>query len=124
MPVIKVNDQQYSLRPGPNRLGAGAGVDVMVDDDSTVGVQAIVDVSKDSQAVIRPAGEKSVRVNGVALVDPTPLMHGDKVEIGGRELVYTDDSKAGATQYVSASEVAALAAKRTGPPRATAATGG
>ena len=32
MPVIKVNDQQFSLRPGPNRLGAGEDVDVAVAD--------------------------------------------------------------------------------------------
>lgn len=124
MPVIKVNDQQFSLRPGPNRLGAGEGVDVTVADNAALGVQAIVDVAGDSQAVIRRAGDGSVRVNGIPLVDPTPLIHGDRVEIGGREVFYTDDAKAGATQYVSASDVAAMAAKRSGPARATAATGG
>lgn len=125
MPVIKVNDQQFSLRPGPNRLGAGDGVDVAVGSDAGLGIQAIVEVAGDSQAVIRRADDAAaVRVNGVPLVDPTPLMHGDKVEIAGRELFYTDDSKAGATQYVSANDVAAMAAKRAGPARATAATGG
>lgn len=124
MPVIKVNDQQFALRPGTNRLGAGDGVDVMVSDNSAVGVQAIVEVAGDSQAVIRRAGNGAVRVNGVALVDPTPLMHGDRLEIDGREVFYTDDTKAGATQYVSSSDVAEMAAKRSGPARATAATGG
>ncbi|HVX40590.1 MAG TPA: FHA domain-containing protein, partial [Gemmatimonadaceae bacterium] len=123
MPVIKVNDQQYSLRPGQNRLGAGADADVHVADDAALGVQAIVDVMNDQQAVIRRAGDgAAVRVNGVLLVDPTPLMHGDKVEIGGRELLYADDTKAGATQYVSSDEIAAMARKRSGPARATAAT--
>lgn len=125
MPVIKVNDQQYALRPGQNRLGAGANADVHVADDAALGVQAIVDVANDQQAVIRRASDgAAVRVNGVLLVDPTPLMHGDKVEIGGRELLYSDDTKAGATQYVSSDEIAAMAQKRSGPARATAATGG
>lgn len=125
MPVIKVNDQQFSLRPGPNRLGSGDGVDVAVADDSGLGVQAIVDVAGDSQAVIRRAGDAAaVRVNGVPLVDPTPLIHGDRLEIGGREAFYTDDTKAGATRFVSSDDVAAMAAKRSGPARATAATGG
>ena len=71
MPVIKVNDQQFSLSPGPNRLGAGDGVDVTEGSDSGHGVQAIVDVAGDSQAVIRRAGDAAaVRVNGVPLVDP------------------------------------------------------
>ena len=125
MPVIKVNDQQYTLRPGENRLGAGADADVHVDSDPAIGVQAIVNVASGTRVVIRRAKDGSaVRVNGVALVQPTPLMHGDKVEIAGKELLYSDDTKAGTTQYVSASDMAALAKKRTGPPRATADTGG
>jgi pSer/pThr/pTyr-binding forkhead associated (FHA) protein len=125
MPVIKVNDQQFSLRPGPNRLGAGQDVDVAVADNVGLGVQAIVDVAGDSKAVIRRAGDaSSVRVNGIPLVDPTPLMHGDRVEIGGREVFYTDDTKSGSTQFVSTGGVAEMVAKRTGPARATAATGG
>jgi len=124
MPVIKVNDQQYALRRGANRVGAGDDADVRVGTDGALGIQAIVDVGSDEQVVIRRAGAAAVRVNGVPLVDPTPLMHGDKVEIAGRELLYSDDSKAGTTQYISASEVAAIASKRAGPARATAATGG
>jgi pSer/pThr/pTyr-binding forkhead associated (FHA) protein len=129
MPVIKVNDLQYALRPGQNRLGDGVDADVRVDGgaEASLGVQAIVDVAGagNDQAVIRRAAAGSaVRVNGVPLVDPTPLMHGDKVEIAGHELLYSDDSKAGATQYVSSGDVAALAQKRAGPVRATASTGG
>jgi pSer/pThr/pTyr-binding forkhead associated (FHA) protein len=124
MPVIKVNDQQFSLRPGPNRLGAGEGVDVAVGDRSELGVQAIVEVAGDSSAVIRRAGEAAVRVNGIPLVDPTPLMHGDRLEIAGREAFYTDDAKAGSTRFVSATDAADAAAKRAGPARATADTGG
>ena len=103
MPVFTVNDQHYALRPGQNRLGAGAGADVAISDDDSLGVQAIVDVREAAHPVIRRAKPTAaVRVNGVELLDPTPLIHGDKVEIGGRELLYTDDSKTGATQVISA----------------------
>lgn len=125
MPVIMVNDQQYTLRPGPNRLGGGADADVRVADNDSLGVQAIVDVAGNQQAVIRRYSLRAtVRVNGVPLVEPTPLIHGDKVEIAGQEMFYSDDTKAGATSYVSSADVAALAQKRSGPARATAATGG
>jgi pSer/pThr/pTyr-binding forkhead associated (FHA) protein len=125
MPVIKVDNQQYSLRPGANRLGAGDDADVRVAGDAALGVQAIVELSANAQAVIRRAGQAaSVRVNGIALVDPTPLIHGDKVEIAGKELLYADDAKAGNTAFVSAAEIAAIAQKRAGPARATTATGG
>ena len=127
MPVIKINDQQFSLRRGPNRLGGGADADVCVDDDATLGVQAIVEVASDDAAVIRRAEGASrpiVRVNGIPLVDPTPLMHGDKVEIAGTELLYAEDAKGGATQYVSVAAIAAMAQQRPGSGRATTATGG
>ena len=65
-----------------------------------------------------------MRVNGIVLGDPTPLIHGDKVEIAGRELQYADDTKVGATQFVSAAAIAAMAQRRPGGGRATAATGG
>ena len=125
MPVIQVNDKQHSLKPGQTRVGAGPGVDVAVSDDPALGLQAILELGGNNSVVIRPASENAaIRVNGVPLADPTPLMHGDKVEIGGKEILFSDDKKVGATQFVSASDVAAIAAKRSGPARATAATGG
>jgi pSer/pThr/pTyr-binding forkhead associated (FHA) protein len=124
MPVIKVNDQQYPLHIGQNRLGVGADADVRVDGDAALGVQATIEVGADDQAVIRKTSNGGgVKVNGIALVDPTPLMHGDKVDVAGHEMLYFDDKKVGATQFVSANDLAA-AAKRGGPARATAATGG
>jgi pSer/pThr/pTyr-binding forkhead associated (FHA) protein len=125
MPVIKVNDQQFSLRPGPNRLGAGADADVSVVENASLGVQAIVEVRTNAHAVIHRVNRPNVvvRVNGVPLVEPTPLIHGDKVEIAGHEMFFADDSKVGVTQHISAAEVAA-AAKRPGSARATASTGG
>jgi pSer/pThr/pTyr-binding forkhead associated (FHA) protein len=110
MPVITVNDQHYALRPGQNRLGGGAGADVRVSDDESLGVQAIVDVREAAHPVIRRAmPSAAVRVNGVELVDPTPLIHGDKLEIGGNELLFSDDTKTGATRVSRASDFASLA---------------
>jgi pSer/pThr/pTyr-binding forkhead associated (FHA) protein len=126
MPVIKVNDQQYPLRPGQTRLGGGSDADVRLEVAGGEGIQAIVEMAGENRVVIKRASAGAVvRVNGVTLgVEPTPLMHGDKVEIAGQEILYSDDSKAGATQYVSAGDVAALAQKRGGSSRATASTGG
>ncbi len=127
MPVIQVHDVQHPLKRGQTRLGSGPDADVRVSDDASLGVQAVLDLGADDQAIIRRAGGAgAVKVNGVALgAEPTPLMHGDKVEIAGVEVQYAEDKKAGATQYVSAAEIAEIAAaKRAGPARATAATGG
>ena len=126
MPVIQVHDKQHALKPGQTRVGAGPGVDVSVSDDASLGVQAVLELGDKNQVIIRRARDGAmVRVNGVALgVEPTPLIHGDKVEVGGTEVLFSEDKKVGATQFVSAGDVASIAAKRAGPARATAATGG
>ncbi|MBC7674078.1 MAG: FHA domain-containing protein [Polaromonas sp.] len=125
MPVLQLDDQQFPLSAGANRIGAGAGADITVPGYSDLSVEAVIDGG--ASPTIRRAEESAhVRVNGVLLgAEPTPLMHGDKIEVAGLELRYADDSKGGATQFVSASEIAAIAgAKRTGAARATAASGG
>ena len=126
MPVIQVKDQQHTLKPGQTRIGGGSDVDVSVSSDETLGVQALLELSDNNQVVIRRARDGAmVRVNGVVLgVEPTPLMHGDKVDVSGTEILFSEDKKVGATQFVSASDIASIAAKRSGPARATVSTGG
>jgi pSer/pThr/pTyr-binding forkhead associated (FHA) protein len=125
MPVIRINDQEFALQPGQTRLGGGTGVDVRIAEDEQIGLEAIVDVISDSQVLIRRAGRAAVKVNGVPLAEaPAPLMHGDKVEIAGHELFFSDDAKTGATQYVTRSDVAGMVRKRGGGARATVGTGG
>lgn len=123
MPVIKINGQQIALQPGQNRLGGGTTADVPIGD--LAGIEAVVDLSADGRATIRNAGKLGIRVNGTDLAQPMPLIHGDKVEIAGNELYFADDVKqGGSTQFVSASDVAAIAAKRSGPARGTLSSGG
>jgi pSer/pThr/pTyr-binding forkhead associated (FHA) protein len=127
MPVFQLDDQQFHLPAGPVRIGSGAEVDLALPVDAGLGVQAVVEQAGGVALVIRRAVPSAlVRVNGVVLgAEPTPLMHGDKVEIGGLELHFADDAKAGATQFVNASELMAMAgARRAGGARATAASGG
>ena len=126
MPVIQLHDEQLPLKRGQTRLGGGPDADVRLSDDASLGVQAVLDVGADDRVVLRRAGDDSrVQVNGVAMgAEPTPLIHGDKLVVGGVELLFADDQKDGATQYVAAAEIAAMAGRRGGPARATTATGG
>jgi hypothetical protein len=127
MPVIQVNDKQHTLKPGQTKLGAGPGVDVSVSANAELGIQAVMELGGDNRVVIRRARDgAAVKVNGVMLgVEPTPLMHGDKIDVSGTEVLFSEDKKVGATQFVSAADVANIAAaKRAGPARATSNTGG
>ena len=123
MPVLHVNDQQYPLEQGTTRIGAPDAADVPV--AAAVGVQAFVDLRDgDAVTIRRASGDSTVRVNGVALgAEPTPLLHGDRIDVAGTEIRFADDQKGGATQFVTAGDVAAMAARR-GPAMATTGTGG
>ncbi|MEO7713095.1 MAG: FHA domain-containing protein, partial [Gemmatimonadaceae bacterium] len=125
--VLQFNDQQFPLQAGTTRVGAGGDADIPLPADPELGIQAIIDrAGAGPMTIRRAAATASVKVNGVTLgAEPTPLMHGDKVEIGGLEMRFADDAKGGATQFVSAQDIATLAgARRAGAARPTAASGG
>jgi hypothetical protein len=126
MPVIQVNNRQYSLKIGTTLVGAGDDADVPVPAHETLGVQAVIEVGPDRRASIRRASPAAVvRVNGVALgVEPTPLLHGDRVEVAGHEMLFAEDHRGGETQYLQTRELAETAPYFAGPDVATAATGG
>lgn len=127
MPVLQFNDQHFPLGAGPTRIGSGDGVHIALPAEAALGTQAEIERAAGGQVTIRRVGPAAqVRVNGVVLgAEPTPLMHGDRVEIGGVELRYADDTQAGATQFISVSDIEALGGGRPGTgARATAASGG
>jgi len=126
MPYLELNEKRYPLRVGETRIGAGTGADVSIPGPAaTPSVQAIVDLSRENQVSIRRA-DGSVRVNGVQLgAEPTPLIHGDKIEIWETELFFGDDRRGGSTQFISSANVPDLQRLRApSPGKATAASGG
>ena len=126
MPYIQLSDKQYALRVGQTTVGT-AGSDILVAGPAALGVQARLQTGSDSGVVIRRASSEAVvRVNSVQLGnDPTPLIHGDKIEVSGVELMYGDDRKAGQTQALAGLKVDDVYQPRTsGGAKTTAATGG
>ena len=127
MAVLQLNDEQFPLSEGIIRIGAGADADLVLPTDAALGVQAVIERTGDHAVAIRRAAPQSeVRVNGVLLgPEPTPLMHGDKVEVAGLELRYADESKRGATHYMSSEAIPADGGvRRTGSARPVAPSGG
>lgn len=102
MPYIQLNEKQFPLRIGETSVGT-TGADIPVDGPEALGVQAKIQVGSDKSVVIRRASSEAVvRVNGVQLgAEPTPLIHGDKIDIASAELLYGDDRKGGQTQHLT-----------------------
>ena len=119
MAYLQVGARQYPLVPGENGIGSveGSRIPVPASHGDPNEMSAVVVVEADGSSIIRRTGAADVTVNGVQLgAEPTPLIHGDKIDVGSTELFFGDDRKAGNTSFVAAvkrPEVAsAPAAKR------------
>ena len=127
MAVLQLKDKQFPLSEDIVRIGAGADADVVLPTDAAQGVMAVIErTGEHAVAIRRAAPQAEVRVNGVLLgPEPTPLMHGDKVEVAGIELRFADESKRGATQYSSVEAIPPVGgARRTGAARPVRPSGG
>src|SRR6266702_6242341 len=124
MALLELGGKRFPLPAGELVLGSDAACTLVLAGPGMLARHAVFQGQPDGQVVIRkatPAAE--VLINGVRLgAEPTPLLHGDKVEVGGHELTFVDERRSGSTQYVAAVKVPEGAAARTGP--ATANTGG
>lgn len=126
MPYIQFNDQQIALASADLTVGAFDGATVRLP-GSDPAAHAVLRLSADGTGLIRRGADSAiVLVNGVQLgAEPSPLLHGDRVELGGASLRYGDDEKGGRTQYVSAADIPeGLRAKSVSAKKATTATGG
>ncbi len=96
--------------------------------DDVQSKSAILQGTSDGQVAIRRADEgEEILINSVRLgPQPTPLLHGDKVEIAGQELLFVDDRRSGSTQFIQAVDPASMreALKAPASQVATASTGG
>ncbi len=101
MPYIQLDDRQFAL--GPDEMLVGSRDDAHVRLEGTDGaIHAIIARAADGTLAIRRGGAEAVRVNGVPLgAEPVPLVHGDKIEVRGRLLVYGEGPAAGSTQYLA-----------------------
>ena len=122
MPYINLRDTPIRLPAGQLRIGRGRGVEIALPAASHVatagdsalapangaegvgvgnrqGQFALLVVDPSGSATLsKLSGEAPVYLNSVpAGLEPTPLLHGDRVEIDGVELRYSDDRQTGST---------------------------
>ncbi len=126
MSYLEVGGRRHSVPVGEMVIGSAPTAHVVVSEPGVLPRHAVVQGMPDGQAAIRLGDEgASVLVNGVRLgPQPTPLLHGDKVEVGELELLFVDERRSGSTQYVQAIDPATLAGHKPGERRAATATGG
>lgn len=104
MALLELGGKKFTIPPGTVALGSDAGSAIQVGGADVLPKHALFEGTPDGQVVIRKAvPEAEVLINGVRLgAEPTPLLHGDKVQVGPNELTFVDERRSGSTQYVEA----------------------
>jgi len=104
MAHIRLDDKQIELSVGELTIGTDDDAGVRLDGGAEKGNLAIVSVDQRGTATVRRgATGAAVLVNGVALgAEPAPLLHGDRIEVAGRQLRFSDDRTAGSTVVMPA----------------------
>src|SRR5437667_8579630 len=107
MALLEMGGRRFTLPQGEVLLGADPGSAIPLAVPGVLPRHAKLKSLPDGQVVITKAvPEAEVLINGVRLgAEPTPLLHGDKVEVGGQELTFVDERRSGSTQYVPAMSV-------------------
>ncbi|HEU4680417.1 MAG TPA: FHA domain-containing protein [Gemmatimonadales bacterium] len=115
---LEIGGEKYPIAAAETVVGSASDSAVVLSGEGVRPRHAVI--QGPSPVAIRSAeAEAEVKVNGVRLgTDPTPLLHGDKIEIGGHELLVVDTTRAGSTQLFDSGAFADLA-----PPPSPKSTG-
>src|SRR5881409_1639224 len=128
MALLEMGGKRFTIPAGEVHLGSDASSAIQLGGPGVLAKHAIFRGTPDGQVVVRKAvPEAEVTINGVRLgAEPTPLLHGDKVQVAGHELTFVDERRSGSTQYISAMKApdALAQAKSATASKATGNTGG
>src|SRR5437588_1107351 len=107
MSLLELGGKKFTIPVGEVALGSDAACAIPLTGAGVLPRHAVFQGQPDGQVVIRKAAPAAeVLINGVRLgAEPTPLLHGDKVEVAGQELTFVDERRSGSTQYVQAMSV-------------------
>jgi pSer/pThr/pTyr-binding forkhead associated (FHA) protein len=113
---------------GETIIGSAPGCAILLEGEGVQPRHAVLQGSPQGAAAIRagdPAAE--LLVNGIRLgADPTPVLHGDKIQIGPHEILAVDSRRIGNTQLFDSGAFADLVptARASGPATPAGPTGG
>src|SRR5437016_5878599 len=107
MSLLELGGNKFTIPVGEVVLGSDAGCAIPLSGAGVLPRHAVLQGQADGQVIIRKATPAAdVLINGVRLgAEPTPLLHGDKVEVGDHELTFVDERRSGSTQFVQALSV-------------------
>jgi pSer/pThr/pTyr-binding forkhead associated (FHA) protein len=124
---LEIGGARIPVPAGETIIGSAPGCAIVLEGEGVQPRHAILQGTPQGAAAIRAAAPGvELLVNGVRLgADPTPVLHGDKIQIGPHELLAVDSRRVGNTQLFDSGAFTDLVPPRpSGPSAATGPTGG
>jgi pSer/pThr/pTyr-binding forkhead associated (FHA) protein len=125
MMQLEVGGRRIPVATGDTVIGSAPWCAIVLEGEGVRPHHAVVQGTTGGAAAIRTAGgDAEVSINGVRLgTDPTPVLHGDKIQIFGHEILAVDPERAGNTQLFDSGAFADLPSVQAAKPL-PGATGG
>jgi pSer/pThr/pTyr-binding forkhead associated (FHA) protein len=123
MMQLEVGGRRVPIAAGDTVIGSAPWCSIVLEGEGVRPHHAVVQGTPEGSAAIRTvAADAEVSINGVRLgTDPTPVLHGDKIQIFDHEILAVDPQRAGNTQLFDSGAFADLspAQTATAPPGPT-----
>jgi pSer/pThr/pTyr-binding forkhead associated (FHA) protein len=104
MSMLELGGRRFTIPMGEVVLGSDPQCAISLTGAGLLPRHALLSGQPDGQVVIRKATpDAEVMINGVRLgAEPTPLLHGDKLQVAGQELTFVDERRSGSTAFIPA----------------------
>lgn len=104
MSMLELGGRRFTIPMGEVVLGSDPQCAISLTGAGLLPRHALLSGQSDGQVVIRKATpDAEVMINGVRLgAEPTPLLHGDKLQVAGQELTFVDERRSGSTAFIPA----------------------
>jgi len=101
---LELEGRKFSIPAGELLLGGDAACGIVISGPGVLPQHAVFRAQPDGQIIIRRAAPAAdILINGVRLgAEPSPLLHGDKIDVAGHELTFVDERRSGNTQFMQA----------------------
>lgn len=104
MSMLELGGRRFTIPMGEVVLGSDPQCAISLSGPGLLPRHALLSGQPDGQVVIRKATpDAELMINGVRLgAEPTPLLHGDKLQVAGQELTFVDERRSGSTAFIPA----------------------
>jgi pSer/pThr/pTyr-binding forkhead associated (FHA) protein len=123
---LEIGSKRMPIAAGETVIGSAPESAIVLQGEGVQPRHAIVQRMADGGIAIRSASpESDLRINGIRHGgDPTPVLHGDKIQLGPHEILVVDDKRGGHTQLFDSGAFADLVPARQPAKPPAAGTGG